>query len=119
MGDLSTNFSRSEFACGCGCGLDTVDYMTLLVLEDVRSEMGKPIRITSGCRCEAHNLHVGGSKGSQHLTGRAADFTVAGVSAAEVQAYLKFRYPDLYGIGCYEDFTHVDTRSNAGVRWSN
>ena len=25
MGDLSENFSRSEFECKCGCGFATVD----------------------------------------------------------------------------------------------
>ena len=31
MGDLTKNFSRSEFACKCGCGFDDID----LVLQSV------------------------------------------------------------------------------------
>jgi zinc D-Ala-D-Ala carboxypeptidase len=44
-------------------------------LEKVRTALGdKPIRITSGYRCEALNRAVGGVKSSQHVLGEAVDF---------------------------------------------
>ena len=116
MGDLSQNFNRSEFACKCGCGFDTVDAELILILEDLRGHFGTPVVITSGCRCKAHNEREGGSPGSQHLYGRAADFTVVGVPAQSVHAYLMAKYLDSYGIGTYPSWTHVDTR-NQKARW--
>lgn len=119
MGDLSTNFSRHEFACNCKCGFDTVDYMLLVVLEDVRDNFRSAVTVTSGCRCHVYNASpaILGSTNSQHLQGRAADIVVSGVDASEVQRYLKNRYPDIFGIGTYQNFTHIDTASGPARRW--
>lgn len=46
------------------------------ILQPIRNEWEKPIRVTSGYRCKALNDKVKGSKTSQHLTGDAADITV-------------------------------------------
>jgi hypothetical protein len=43
-------------------------------LERVRDLLGAPVRVTSGFRAPAVNAIVGGSPGSAHLCGRAADF---------------------------------------------
>ena len=48
-------------------------------LERLREKVGKPIVINSGYRSEAVNKAVGGVKGSNHLTGCAADIHVAGI----------------------------------------
>lgn len=113
MGDLSTHFSRREFACRCGCGFDTVDAELLAVLEEVRQHFDAPVVITSGCRCASHNQRVGGSPGSQHLLGRAADIQVRGVAPAAVAQHLEELYPGRFGIGRYATFTHIDTRNSA------
>lgn len=111
---ISEHFSREEFACKCGCGFDTVDCELLEILEAVRGHFGKPVIISSACRCESHNQNEGGATNSQHLYGRAADITVQSVSPAEVHAYLdNFATP---GLGKYNAFTHVDSRSGRG-RW--
>lgn len=117
MGDLSTNFSRHEFACKCGCGADSVDYMTLLILEDIRDHFRRPVIIHSAHRCADYNQEVGGADHSQHPLARAVDFSVDSVHASEVQAYLKLRYPGMYGIGSYSSFTHIDTRTKGPARW--
>lgn len=116
MGDLSKHFSRSEFACKCGCGFDTVDAELITVLEGLREQLGRPVRINSACRCEKDNARVGGAKSSQHLTGKAADITVDDISPMGVFSYLTGKYPDSYGIGRYKTFTHIDSRSNK-ARW--
>lgn len=118
MGDLSTNFSRWEFRCRCGCGRDSIDYETLAVLEDIRGHFNMRVRISSAHRCPGHNAHVGGSENSQHLHARAVDIVVEGAPASDVQAYLHMRYPDMYGIGSYKDFTHIDTRTGPAARWT-
>lgn len=45
------------------------------VLDPLREAYGKPIRVTSGYRCEALNKAVKGVKNSQHMKGQAADIT--------------------------------------------
>jgi uncharacterized protein YcbK (DUF882 family) len=73
VGDLSKNFSRSEFACG-DCGrADVVDEHLVEVLQRLRDELGRPLRIISGYRCARYNRVVGGIRFSQHLFGCAAD----------------------------------------------
>lgn len=43
------------------------------VLDPLREAYGKPIRVTSGYRCEELNKAVGGSPTSDHMKGCAAD----------------------------------------------
>lgn len=116
MGDLSTHFSRSEFACKCGCGFDTVDTEMLGVLEDLRAMFKEPIAITSGCRCAEHNAKEGGSPRSQHVYGRAVDLVVRNVSPDRVCNYLTAKHGDKYGIGLYGGWVHFDTRTGC-ARW--
>ena len=78
MGDISKNFSRSEFCCKC-CDFSTVDVKLIEVLEIVRSQFKKPVKITSACRCEEYNYVVGGADSSKHKLGIAADIIVKDV----------------------------------------
>ena len=116
MGDISKNFSRSEFACKCGCGFATVDVELIEVLERIRQEFKKPITINSGCRCEAHNKSIGGADGSKHKLGIAADIVISGYSPFAIYQTLNKIYSDKYGIGKYKTFTHIDVRPNKS-RW--
>lgn len=115
MGDLSTHFNRSEFACKCKCGFDTVDKKTLEIVEEIRQWTGKPVVITSGCRCAAHNRMVGGAPTSQHKKARAADIKVE--DPVKVYDYLCKNYPNQYGFGLYSTFVHIDTRTGPPARW--
>jgi len=114
---LSENFYRSEFKCKCGqCDYDTVDAELIEVLQMLRDKFKASIKVTSGNRCPAHNKSIGGSEKSYHIRGRAADIQIQGVEPKEVQEHLKLMYMDMYGIGSYSTFTHIDTRTKAG-RW--
>lgn len=113
---LSKNFHRGEFACKCGCGFDTVDAELVKVLQDVRDAFGKGVRINSGCRCPEYNKLIGGSENSQHKLGRAADIAVNDTPPSAVYNYLHNKYPNLYGLGQYPSFTHIDTRGTK-ARW--
>lgn len=73
MGNLSKHFDRSEFACKDDCGFDEVEMRLISRLENLRAELGRPIKIVSGCRCCPHNSAVGGASRSQHTRGTAAD----------------------------------------------
>jgi len=116
MGDLSRYFSRKEFACKCGCGFATVDIDLLDVLKMVRSKFEVGVTINSACRCNEHNKKIGGSAGSKHKQGIAADIVVKGIDQSHVYAYLDSAFPDKYGIGKYNNFTHIDVRQ-AKARW--
>lgn len=119
---ISAHFDRSEFACQDNCGFDTVDIELIEALETVRQYFMAPVVITSGCRCEKHNLAIGGSYNSQHTKGRAADFKVQGHTPKEVHDFLTKIYQDKYGIGLYErgdgGWNHLDTRSGSKARWN-
>ena len=115
---LSANFSRAEFKCNCGsCDYDTVDAELVTVLQSLRGYFGKPVTITSGNRCVDYNDAIGGAVNSYHVRGRAADIQVKDVKPETVQGYLKVKYQTKYGIGSYEKFTHIDTRTEKG-RWN-
>lgn len=116
MGTLSKHFDRSEFVCKCGCGLDTVDFKLVEMLEQVREHFGTPVTINSGCRCPAYNAKIGGEKASQHMRGRAADIVVRGVLSSVVADFCETLAPG--GLGRYNNFTHVDSRDGK-ARWGS
>ena len=116
VGDLSANFDRKEFACKCGCGFATVDVDLIAILETIRCRYRKPVTVTSACRCDEHNENIGGSYGSKHKQGIAADIVVQDVEPAVIYAYLDDMFPMNCGLGKYETFTHVDVREQK-ARW--
>lgn len=87
MGDLSRNFSRSEFACP-HCGEVEIDPLLVATLQRIRDKAG-PVVVTSGYRCPVHNEAVGGVNNSQHIYGRAADIYVPGMSQAALLALVR------------------------------
>ena len=119
MGDISDHFSREEFACNDHCGFNTADVELIKVLEGLRKYFGKPVYITSGCRCLRYNTRIGGASKSLHMWGQAADIRVSGVSPWRVATYLEATYNGLYGIGRYITFTHIDIRSKGPARWGH
>lgn len=124
---LSANFTVAEFACKDGSDPVFVDSSLAALLQKIRDHFGRPVVITSGYRTAAHNAAVGGSKSSQHLLGRAADFYVEGVDVATVAAYAETLLPTHGGVGRYPKdakhpkrstgWVHIDTRANKS-RWS-
>jgi hypothetical protein len=43
------------------------------LLEEIRTEFGRPMVISSGARCTVHNRKIGGARGSAHTLGKAVD----------------------------------------------
>lgn len=83
------NFTKAEFECHCGCGLNNVDHRLVLLCQKVRDHFDAPFNISSPCRCKANNDRLPNSaKNSRHLYGRAVDFDITGHSDAEVKRYL-------------------------------
>lgn len=96
MGDLSENFSLSEFLVSqtaARMGRELVPtkkqknylvHLTRKVMQPVRELVDSPIIITSGLRPEWLNRLIGGSETSQHMKGQACDFVVVGMAPIEV-----------------------------------
>lgn len=72
---IAPHFRLWEFECPC-CFRVRLHPVLLEKLEKLRQEMGIPIVITSGYRCEKHNREVGGVAKSLHLFGQAADIAI-------------------------------------------
>lgn len=109
-------FKPIEFRCKCGgkyCKGDTAEAKETLVraLDGLRKTAGKPIIISSGVRCAAHNSNVGGVYNSWHLTGNAADFTISGLTAATAMALVKqcgIKCSEMYAIDGY--YVHITVK---------
>lgn len=80
-------FKREEFTCKCGCGANNMDLKLVEILDNIREHFGQACTVTSGTRCAKHNKNVGGVANSRHLSGKAADIKVNGVSGTELLKY--------------------------------
>lgn len=137
MGDMTRNFSRHEFACHCGCGLDAISPRLVDAVQELRDRLNIlyassddiprnpageiPIRVSSGCRCERHNRHIGGSATSRHVKPcDAADVIAHGLTSAQLyDAALDVPILRMSGgLGVYPErgHLHVDLRGYP-VRW--
>lgn len=120
MGDLTTHFSRSEFACKCGCGLDRIDPNLVDNLEQSRVAVGISFPINCGCRCQAHNTKVGGKVTSAHLLSidgfcHAADLECSNsheMFIMVVDLIRRFRRIELGKTNKGNLWIHVDNRRN-------
>ena len=121
---MTKNFKIEEFKCkgnikGCECQMPDEVYDNLKELaknlQIIRDELGEPIKINSGWRCENYNDNVvKGSKNSQHKLGKAADIVVKNLTPDEVAiAVDKLQdggFIKAGGLGRYNTFTHIDIR---------
>ena len=83
---ITKNFSSAEMMCSCGCGEDSMDPDFMSILQNIRDEMNRPLKISSGVRCAKHNSrvsstgangpHVPRAKGTQ-----ACDIVISGADA--------------------------------------
>ena len=124
MGKITKNFDSNEFKCKDGTAVpeDLMDNLHLLCenLQVLRDHVGKPIRIISGYRSPKYNRRIGGARRSQHMTAKAADIKIRGMSPAEVKAaivsLIKEGKVASGGVGLYKTFTHYDVRGR-NARW--
>lgn len=108
---LSPHFRLREFASKDGSDKVLVDDALVELLEQIREAAGGAVTINSAYRSPAHNAAVGGVSSSQHLYGRAADIVVSGASPLLVGQIAEYYLDRRGGIGVYQTFTHVDTRT--------
>ena len=113
MGDLSENFSHRDFACRCPeCkGAFRIHLGLVGILEAVAIHFKKRPKIISGYFCEAFSESLKRDKPSYHSKGKAVNFSVEGVPAAEVFKFVE-KLEGVNGLGYYpdENMVHIDTR---------
>ena len=106
------NFSAKEFLC-THCGSEGIQSALLDKLQAMRTEYGKPMKITSGYRCPQHPIEAKKTSPGAHALGIAADIGVEGDEAHAVLA-LAMRH-GFTGVGVQQKgtgrFIHVDVRS--------
>jgi len=145
MGDLTANFSRSEFMCKCNkCFNSNIDVELVDELQECRDDLNQKYKnvkceVKSGIRCFAHNEatqrknvpgYVAGSSKSQHMpdedgVGHGADVqytyeTEDGereiINPIEVHTWFDGRHSHSYGLGLYTNRNHIDNRRYR-ARW--
>lgn len=88
-------------------------------LQKIRDEIKEPIKITSGYRMPLYNKKVGGSKGSYHTKGLAADL-ITDISPKDLKDVIEVLISkgeiSQGGIGLYKTFLHYDIRGYS-ARW--
>ena len=121
---MSKNFKKSEFWCKDGTDVpdELMDNLRELVenLQIIRDYIGKPIRVISGYRSPKYNRRIGGARKSQHMTAKAADLRVSGMSPRELReviiTLIKEGKIKKGGVGLYTSFVHYDVRGR-NARW--
>lgn len=115
---LSNNFKVKEFASHDGADTVYIDDDLVYLLQGIRNHFRAAVTITSAYRTAEYNKNIGGSAGSNHTKGKAADIQVRGVHPALVAMYAEELKAG--GIGLYSysvgGFVHIDTRS-VKYRW--
>lgn len=109
MTQLSKNFSLVELtysSTAVNKGIDNTPSADIIanmqilvdnVLQPLREQLGKPLKINSGYRSPAVNTAVGGSATSDHCKGEAADIEIAGMANGDLAEYIKdnFKFTQL------------------------
>jgi uncharacterized protein YcbK (DUF882 family) len=121
---LTNNFHLNEFKCRDGSHVPDEYHTNVETLADnlqvLRTEIGIPIKITSGYRSPNYNKRVGGAKKSQHLEAKAADLVVVGLTTTELREIIlrliKEGSMTEGGVGLYNSFVHYDIRGQKR-RW--
>jgi uncharacterized protein YcbK (DUF882 family) len=102
---------------------------TIIVLDEIRHQVGSSLIITSSYRSPEYNTAVGGAKFSQHLIFNAIDLQSKGGKVrpaqiafiarrirSEKQQFVnpitKKRFTFKGGVGLYATFVHIDTRGH-------
>lgn len=105
-------FQEEEFACKCGRHCDgypaRMDENLVRSADAVREHFGKPALVSSGLRCANHNAAVGGVANSRHLTGKAMDFCIPGVSAAALLSHVQQLPRIRYAYAIDGSYVHMD-----------
>jgi hypothetical protein len=102
------SFSPREIACK-GTGKLVIDTEAMDMLQRLRTNLNKPLILTSAYRSPEHNRKVGGAKASKHMEGIAFDVRMDNHDPHTFEAAA--RAAGFTGFGYYvkSGFMHIDT----------
>ena len=124
---ISKNFTSTEFDCPCAgfiaddCGHTPIDPELVAAMQRIRNSLMAPVKITSGFRCQSYQDHLKSqgyetAKMSQHLLGKAVDFTCGGKTGDQLEAVARGCGIKAVGVGAH--FVHIDMREDKDRRWT-
>jgi hypothetical protein len=107
--------SPEEARCRCGgkyCnGFPVLPDRTMLELaDDLREKAGAPLHRSSFLRCAQHNANEGGVKTSKHMSGKALDFFIEGLSGHQLLAMAQADSRTSYAYIISGQYVHVDVK---------
>ena len=103
-------FKESEFTMGGVSVFDKMDFNFLTKLDELRERCGFGLAINSSYRSRDYNRKIGGSPGSKHIDGIAAD--LACNDSAKRAVIVKNALDLGLTVGVARTFVHVDNRDN-------
>lgn len=112
-------FKPEEFACKCDAGdqcaaLKQIDMRLSLKLNGLRRELGEPIVINSGIRCEYWNEKKNGEPDSYHMKAMAVDVHCPSGTYMRRLLVLALKH-NFTGIGIKKRMIHLDVRDEVAV----
>lgn len=120
---LSEHFHSTEFDCkGDPNGVQQMASKALLkMIEQIRVQFGKPLKLTSGFRSVLYNNELiqrgfKAATNSQHLKGEAADLSPYNLADMAKLETICSKYSKAIGVD--KTFIHVDTRTDKVRRWT-
>ena len=113
---ITKNFSSNEMMCHCGCKDADMDPDFMKILQEIREDMNRPLKISSAVRCVKHNMKVSSTgKTGPHVYRKAADIIISGADALRLIDVA--RKHGISGVGISQRgehakrFVHIDTLS--------
>jgi uncharacterized protein YcbK (DUF882 family) len=110
-------FTEKETACKCGCGLFiSEDTYIMMAIDKIRGDVGKPLYIKSGARCQTHNTAEGGADNSFHMRCKAVDVSTVNLNSKDL--YILIDKAMLLGLRwwLYPRHIHLDRPGNGSKK---
>lgn len=106
-------FTREELKCKCGgkyCNGFPAEpqEMEVRLADRARKNFGLPAKNISFLRCKQHNANSGGVANSRHMTGKAMDICIPGVSGDTLLAFFKAQPEVRYAYKINSTNVHFD-----------
>lgn len=109
------NFNRNEFRCRCGCERNEIRDELIDVVQDIRTEVNRPLAISSGYRCPDHPVESAKGEPGTHSQGMAAD-VLASHDLGRLVLLAALKHPKVGGVGVHQKgngrFIHIDIAPN-------
>lgn len=99
-------FYREEFACKCGCGMNTIDVKLAVILKKLYRSINKKIIIEKGIVCSKSSVDCNDKIAHQY--GRAADIRVEGMTTSSLVSLIK-GIDNTVNCYAFGNLVHLDT----------